>query len=202
MNLLSAFIELDKLENITEGLSREAYIDIMRKYGYDYRFEKYGDDQIASMAQRIIDKLSKKPIVKKEVSVPKPTCSNCGMRLTDGGECPVCDLGDETALETEAFEPTLYDLDLFMESVELPEWNQINSTSTNTQAPAASSGKFIVTIVSDNGRLRAIADDGINGEAFVAFPNNLRNFEGQQYEVDTLSYNGKNYRCSGNIVEI
>jgi len=25
----------------------------------------------------------------------KPTCDRCGARLTDSGECPVCDLGEE-----------------------------------------------------------------------------------------------------------
>lgn len=74
-------------------------------------------------------------------------------------------------------------------------------------APAANppaNGAKIVTIVYDTKahKLRARADDGVHGEANVAFPNNLRTNEGQQYEVDDLIWNGKNYRVSGNIVAI
>lgn len=60
----------------------------------------------------------------------------------------------------------------------------------------------IVTIVKDSGKLRAQADDGEHGTAFVAFPNSLRNAEGQKYKVDRLIWNGKNYRTSGNIEPI
>ena len=73
--------------------------------------------------------------------------------------------------------------------------NQPNSFKTST-------GKYKVGIVLDKGRLRAMANDGVHGLAFVAFPNNLRQFEGQHYEVDELIWNGKNYRVSGNIEEI
>jgi hypothetical protein len=69
-----------------------------------------------------------------------------------------------------------------------------------TQTPATT--KYIVRIVSHGGRLRALATDGVHPAAFVAFPNNLRQFEGQKYEVDQLIWNGKNYRVAGNIVEI
>jgi hypothetical protein len=82
------------------------------------------------------------------------------------------------------------------------------ATSVNTQGtptkqtvtpPAQASN--VVTIVYDNKarKLRARANDGMHGEANVAFPNNLRTSEGQQYEVDELIWNGKNYRVSGNI---
>lgn len=78
------------------------------------------------------------------------------------------------------------------------------SVSTNPINKASSSGKHVVTIVYDDKahKLRAHADDGTHGEANVAFPNNLRNREGQQYEVDNLIWNGKNYRVSGNIKPI
>lgn len=79
-----------------------------------------------------------------------------------------------------------------------------NTPTTQTSQPQKSpaKGKYLVGIVSDKGRLRAMGDDGIHGPAFVAFPNHLRNFEGQTYEVDELIWNGKNYRVFGNIVEI
>jgi len=60
----------------------------------------------------------------------------------------------------------------------------------------------IVTIVQDSGRLRAKANDGVHGEAFVTFPNKLRTKEGQQYKVDELNWYGKHYRVSGNIEAI
>ena len=69
-------------------------------------------------------------------------------------------------------------------------------------AIASKNGKPVVVIVSDHGRLRALGTDGTNPAAFVAFPKNLRQFEGQKYEVDQLIWNGKNYRVAGNIVEI
>ena len=81
-----------------------------------------------------------------------------------------------------------------------------SSRASSTQQSQASSGqragKYMVGIVLDKGRLRAMSNDGIHGVAFVAFPNNLRQFEGQRYEVDQLIWNGKNYRVAGNIVEI
>ena len=76
-----------------------------------------------------------------------------------------------------------------VKSVENP-YQQQNSTNN------------IVTIVYDGNRLRAQADDGQNGKGWVAFPNNLRTKAGQQYEVDGLHWNGKNYRVVGNITPI
>lgn len=67
---------------------------------------------------------------------------------------------------------------------------------------ANNANKNIVTIVKDKGRLRAQADDGTHGKGFVSFPNNLRNAEGQQYEVETLVWTGKNYRASGKITPV
>ena len=74
--------------------------------------------------------------------------------------------------------------------------------TTSKPAIASKNGKPVVVIVSDHGRLRALGTDGTNPAAFVAFPKNLRQFEGQKYEVDQLIWNGKNYRVAGNIVEI
>lgn len=76
------------------------------------------------------------------------------------------------------------------------------ATSATTPATTANNGKYVVTIVSHGGRLRALATDGTNPAAWVAFPNDLRTAEGQKYEVDQLIWNGKNYRVAGNIVKI
>ena len=92
--------------------------------------------------------------------------------------------------------------------VSIPNSSTVNtSTQTVSQqqqvpAPHLPSGRYAVRIVDDHGRLRAEGTDGVNPIAWVAFPNHLRQFEGQQYEVDQLIWNGKNYRVSGNIVEI
>ncbi len=82
-------------------------------------------------------------------------------------------------------------------SVSQPAVNQ-------TTKPAISSvnGKCVVVIISDKGRLRAFGTDGVNPAAFVAFPNHLRQYEGQKYEVDQLIWNGKNYRVAGNIRQL
>ena len=86
-----------------------------------------------------------------------------------------------------------------------------SANTTSTQAVPATSQKAVstlpthtVTIVYDTikHKLRAVANDGIHGYANVAFPNNLRTHDGQQYEVDALVWNGKNYRVSGNIKAI
>ena len=90
----------------------------------------------------------------------------------------------------------------------LVEWVSASGkpASSNTQSTTAptttSNGKYVVTIVSNGGRLRALATDGTNPAAWVAFPNDLRTVEGQKYEVDKLIWNGKNYRVAGNIVKI
>ena len=65
-----------------------------------------------------------------------------------------------------------------------------------------SNNKYVVRIVYDHGRLRALATDGVHPAAWVSFPNDLRQREGQRYEVDQLIWNGKNYRVAGNIKEI
>jgi hypothetical protein len=78
----------------------------------------------------------------------------------------------------------------------------VTQSGHTTTVSSATPGKYVVRIVSHGGRLRALATDGIHPAAWVAFPNDLRQFEGQQYEVDQLIWNGKNYRVAGNIIEI
>ena len=124
---------------------------------------------------------------------------------------------------------TFLELDALYESdskTKLAEWKLMSNSQPQQARPAVSSqpaqsaattpqqqtknsgsvlgpnGKPIVVIVSDSGRLRAMGTDGTNPYAFVAFPNNLRNKEGQIYEVDQLIWNGKNYRVSGNITPL
>ena len=104
------------------------------------------------------------------------------------------------------------------ESIILNEWKLANgsqnsaqnqppasTTTINTQASSSvTTGENVVTIVYDNTKhkLRAQADDGVNGKGWVSFPTNLRTTQGQQYQVDQLVWNGKNYRVSGDIVPL
>jgi hypothetical protein len=89
--------------------------------------------------------------------------------------------------------------------INITSLNQSATQSTQTattQVPSITPDKFVVRIVSAGGRLRALATDGVHPAAWVAFPNDLRQFDGQKYEVDQLIWNGKNYRVVGTIVEI
>jgi hypothetical protein len=84
--------------------------------------------------------------------------------------------------------------------------NNGNAQVTAVKSPVNSSSQTsnVVTIVYDNKahKLRARANDGVHGEANVAFPNNLRTAEGLQYEVEELVWNGKNYRAVGDITPV
>lgn len=269
MNLFRAFMELDELD---EGLSRQEIISRLNALGKNYNFDRFPDKQLFGMLRDAEAKKEREKKVDHELDLdfePAETfdcCDFCGMRLTDFGQCPECDLGEEDLREDLQYcwfgyyldkdgkkkliyapkDITSYDGDEGAEKLEdmvpepytkfvfrgtitdrqaekagytLVEWvtgsgQKVNAplttTGTSTQAanltPSStartSTGKYKVGIVSDKGRLRAMGDDGIHGLAFVAFPNHLREFEGQHYEVDQLIWNGKNYRVAGNIEEV
>lgn len=189
MDMLRAFVELDEAYS-----DRQLSIDTLKKAGKNYNFDKYTDAQLYRMAQRV---------TQPKVAVKAPAheldldfeprnierCEFCNTQLTDLGQCPKCELGEE----------------------DLQEWKTFSGQSTGTSQPTATqqtpkphlpSGKYVVRIVSHGGRLRALSTDGVHPAAWVAFPNDLRQFDGQLYEVDQLIWNGKNYRVAGNIVEI
>lgn len=189
MNMFRAFMELDEAYD-----SRQSLIDKIKKTGKNYNFDKYTDAQLYRMVQRL---QQPKVVVKKEPAheldldfeIEKPECCDCGVRLTDFGQCPVCDLGEEDLVEwvLAPVKPT----------------NQSSAPATSSVSTSAQKKPIVTIIYDDNAKkLRARADDGTNGPAWVAFPSNLRDFDGQQYEVDQLIWNGKNYRVAGNIVEI
>lgn len=91
-------------------------------------------------------------------------------------------------------------------------WVAITNTSSTAQnlnpqaqtQPTTQNTNSIVTIVYDfsKHKLRAQADDGVHGKGWVAFPSALRTTEGQQYEVEGLVWNGKNYRAVGKITPV
>lgn len=191
MNLFRAFMELYALTEAS--YTRQELIARLRAASKNYNFDKYTDAQLFRMWQRLqTPKLANKEPVHEldlDFDLEKPECCDCGVRLTDFGQCPVCDLGEE----------------------DLVEWVLVsgkpisqNNISVTSSASTSTQKKHVVTIIYDNTakKLRGRADDGINGPAWVAFPSNLRDFDGQQYEVDQLIWNGKNYRVAGNIVEI
>lgn len=270
MNMFRAFMELDQLNEAY--YSRQELINNLKSIGRNYKFDKYTDEQLYYIWQKESAKASKKtPVEEPMPSRDIQYCDECGMQLTDGGFCPVCDDGaedldeckleetstkslyicSECGFETELFDdefdgccPNCHDhhggfgkceelyegllmseslFDTIKDDAKYMNWisrtplpnnpavqqspSQPQSVQPTPQtpppAPVPAAGN-IVTIVYDAKahKLRARADDGVHGEANVAFPNALRNREGQQYEVDELVWNGKNYRAVGNIVAI
>lgn len=210
MNLFRAFMELDE---INEGLSRQEIISRLRALGKRYNFDRFPDKQLYGMLRDAEEKKARENAAKKvdheldldfEPAEDFTCCDFCGMRLNDSGQCPACDLGEED-LNEEAFEnkQLVEFITASGKQVKLP---QHNAQAAQAQVQAAtqqpSNNKYVVRIVSDKGRLRALATDGVHPGAWVSFPNNLRQFDGQKYEVDQLIWNGKNYRVAGNIVEI
>jgi hypothetical protein len=205
MSLLLTFMELDKLYEST--MSRQNLIDHIKASGRNYNFNTKSTEQLLRMWERIQKEDSNKVNINDPELVSGIThdiCAECGALLTDGGLCPICDDGEEDYYTKES----------------LIEWIDANGNAASTSVPAStttqpqtatsqvakSAGKTsnIVTIVYDcqKHKFRAVANDGIHGYANVAFPNNLRTRDGQQYEVDALIWNGKNYRASGNIKPI
>lgn len=205
MNMFRVFMELDEAYN-----DRQSLIDVIKRSGKNYNFNKYTDAQLYRMTQRLQQPRVAVKAPKHELDLDFESaedfayCDFCGTRLTDFSVCPVCDLGEEDINEGIFDKPTM--------SSWVPMSSKPSNTTPNTMQPVATTqttnantptnGKYVVRIVSHGGRLRALATDGTNPAAFVAFPNNLRQYEGQMYEVDQLIWNGKNYRVAGNIVEI
>jgi hypothetical protein len=228
MNMFRAFMELDK---INEDISRHELINRFKKAtGKNYNLsdeKKFPNNKLFSMVMdaeaKVKAKKERDAKAQKTAHVAEQesdfnfdpirtfdTCEFCNMQLNALGQCPACDLGEED-LDEEAMPRQLVEfVTASGQQVKLPRHttqiaaNNTQPATNNTQTNSAktTTGKYKVGIVSDNGRLRAMADDGVHGLAFVAFPNNLRQFEGQHYEVDQLIWNGKNYRVAGKIEEI
>lgn len=202
MSLLLTFMELGKLYESTNRLERSAIIRKIKELGKEYNFDKYSDEQLYRMLERAQKATEEKAAIQEYSDLLSKghdisACVECGATLTDGGLCPVCDDGEETYFD----EALLEWVDSSGKKVNSSVSTAISSTSNLQQAKKAEN---IITIVYDSTKhkLRAQADDGIHGIGYVAFPNDLRTKEGQQYKVETLIWNGKNYRVSGNIEPI
>lgn len=106
---LEAWNELNKLN---EGYTRQQMIDelVQRGKGY-YKFENYTDAQIYNMLikQRAKDeKVAMDEMdwsdIEAELAAMRQKekeniCPECGRSLTTVGECPLCDLNDESVLD-------------------------------------------------------------------------------------------------------
>jgi hypothetical protein len=185
---ISKYVKKDSLDE-AYWYSRAELISMLKDLGRQYNWDKYSDKALYTIwvkEQEKAEQAAAELELQKISDNKKTSCDLCNEPLTDAGECPRCDLGDN--------------LDEGVFDGKIPKSNWVKATSSTASAakPSTVSGN-IVTIVADNGRLRARADDGTHGPGWVAFPNNLRNQEGQQYEVDNLVWNGKNYRATGQI---
>ena len=187
--------------------SREELIAELTNLGYKYKFEKYTSAQLYNILKKNRAKIeANKALAELEQNgpTPKPTCDICNSFLADSGICPRCYDGaddlDEGIFDNKASNLTGWKpMNNIVSQTMPPKTSHVSSPSTTNNT--ASSAKKIVTIFYDTKarKLRARADDGVNGVANVAFPNHLRGQAGQQYVVDDLVWNGKNYRVTGSI---
>ena len=101
MSLLLTFMELDKLYESKQWLDRNTLIDNIKASGnWNYRFEKYSDEQLYRMWERIQKENESEAAMREyhdmvSTASQKLTCQDCGANITDGGICPVCDDGEE-----------------------------------------------------------------------------------------------------------
>lgn len=221
MNIVSTFLELDKLYESVDYYSRQELIDNLKALNRYYDFDRFSDRQLYRIWQKAEQQEAKKIAYKdyaaeKEKESSYRYCDMCSTRLNPLDQCPICDLGDTLDEDFISRLNTLGNTTNWVDSannvVTPAQLNRSQGAVTATPAtvpPSASnisatnnSSKFIVTIIRDSNKLRAQATDGVHPVAWVAFPNHLRNYAGQQYEVEQLIWNGKNYRVSGNITPI
>ena len=107
-NTLSESLKEEKviwtnLDTLEEALSRDDMIADLKAIGKNYNFNKYTDAQIYRIHQREMNKKVVEPTpaladIDNEEDVEyieTSNCPRCNHQLTDAGQCPVCDLGDE-----------------------------------------------------------------------------------------------------------
>lgn len=204
MNMFRVFMELEEAYN-----SRQMMIDDIKKAGKHYNFDKYSDAQLYRMWQRL--QKPNTPAIKEpeheldlEFSQDYSEYCDCGAMLSDAGFCPVCDDGEEDLTEY-LFDGKPLNRSAFVSAA----GKHINTATGVIQSSGQQHtqsnqqvDEYVVRIVSHGGRLRALSTDGVHPAAWVAFPKDLRQFDGQAYKVDKLIWNGKNYRVAGNITEV
>lgn len=86
--------------------TRNQMISALQSWGCHYNFSKYTTAQIYNMYRRELAKAQEYKNFDNEYHSSNigqdVTCDECDARLTDSGECPVCDLGDETFNESKS----------------------------------------------------------------------------------------------------
>lgn len=196
---------------LQEGISRAEIINQLKALGKNYYFDSYSDEQLYWIWKKAVIKKEEDEAMKDfyNSKVEKPTCDNCGRRLADDGSCPTCDHGEEE-LEESAFDGSFNRSNWISmtpnKNIQAPQAAPANSESPTQTLPStqpnSGANGYLVTIMWDGNKFRARADDGIHGRANVAFPTALRTKNGQKYEVERLTWNGKNYRASGRITPV
>lgn len=78
-------------------ISRDQMIDELKRDGRGYNFNRFTDAQIYKMYQKYV---ANKPQIEDDNTdeyefVVHAMCDRCGIRLNDGGTCPICDDGEE-----------------------------------------------------------------------------------------------------------
>lgn len=78
-------------------ISRDQMIDELKRDGRGYNFNRFTDAQIYKMYQKYV---ANKPQIEDDHTdehefVVHAMCDRCGIRLNDGGTCPICDDGEE-----------------------------------------------------------------------------------------------------------
>lgn len=101
MSLLSTFMDLDRLY---ERLDRETLISNIKNSGRSYNFDKYSDEHLYRIWERIQKEVEEKAAMQEYRDTlnaeQHEACSECGAYLNDSGTCPVCDDGEEALYET------------------------------------------------------------------------------------------------------
>lgn len=93
-------IYVAKWEAHTEAVSdKQAINNFNSKAKKEYGFEQWAKLNIDPRYLTLSDEYEDEPDIDDPNFKPAPKCDKCGKELNDAGQCPVCDLGDESALE-------------------------------------------------------------------------------------------------------
>ena len=102
MNMFRAFMELDKLNEVTSTAdkTRLDYINKLKSIGRNYNFDRFSTKQLQAMwLKELAKEIEAQNKVKVQAAVKSSRkyryCADCGNTLTDGGYCPACDDGAE-----------------------------------------------------------------------------------------------------------
>lgn len=105
---------LEAWNNLDEAyMSRSEIIKRLQEYGCHYNFTRFTDQQLYHILQKTIAKAEKEAAEEYdydyqltpedwseiEYEVSQIRYCDCGIRLNDAGECPLCDLNDESVLD-------------------------------------------------------------------------------------------------------